>query len=125
MRSGMANPARRGRISDQIQRDLAELIRTEVKDPRVGMVTLTEVVLSPDQRHARIFFTVLGDEAEAKLAEEGLAHAARYLRARLAEAIKLRILPELQFVYDESVERGVRLSKLIDEAVGKTSKQKS
>lgn len=115
----MASPARRGRIADQIQRDLAELIRTEVKDPRVGLVTLTEVALSSDQRHARVFFTVLGDEAQAKLAEQGLRHAAGYLRARLAEVIKLRLIPELQFTYDESVARGARLSKLIDEAVGK------
>jgi ribosome-binding factor A len=118
----MANQARRGRIADQIQRDLAELIRTEVKDPRVGLVTLTEVELSSDQRHARVFFTALGDEAQARLAEQGLRHAAGYLRTRLAEAIKLRVLPDLQFVYDESVERGVRLSKLIDEAVGKTGR---
>lgn len=115
----MASPARRGRIADQIQRDLAELIRTEVKDPRVGLVTLTEVELSSDQRHARVYFTVLGDEAQAKLAEQGLRHAAGYVRARLAEAIKLRVIPELQFTYDESVARGARLSKLIDEAVGK------
>jgi ribosome-binding factor A len=117
----MANlSARRGRIADQIQRDLAELIRTEVKDPRVGLATLTGVELSPDQRHARIFFTVLGDSAQAA---EGLQHAAGFLRARLASQIHLRVVPELHFVHDESVERGARLSQLIDAAVA-TSKPK-
>jgi ribosome-binding factor A len=121
----MASSARRGRIADQIQRDLAELIRTEMKDPRVGMVTLTEVELSSDQHHARVYFTVLGDEAQAKLTEQGLQHAAGYLRARLAEAIKLRVIPDLHFTYDESVERGARLSRLIEEAVAKPAGRKT
>jgi ribosome-binding factor A len=106
--------ARLGRIADQIQRDLAEFIRTEVKDPRIGLVTLTGVELSTDHHHAKVFFTVLGDPAHAG---KGLQHAAGFLRARLASAIRLRVVPELHFVYDESVERGVRLSKLIDEAL--------
>ena len=115
----MANASPRlGRIADQIQRDVAELIRTEVKDPRVGLVTLTDVEITPDHRHAKVFFTVLGDSEQVQLASEGLDHAAGFLRARLASIMRLRVMPELHFVYDESVERGVRLSRLIDEAVG-------
>jgi len=109
---------RLGRIADQIQRDIAELLRTEVKDPRVGLVTLTDVEVSPDQRHAKVFFTVLGDRRQVELAIEGLGRAAGFLRARLASIINLRMVPELHFVYDESVERGARLSQLIDQAVG-------
>lgn len=111
------NSARSARIADQIQRSLAELLRTEVRDPRVGMITLTGVELSRDQSHAKVFFTVLGSPAQAGQAAEGLAHAAGFLRSELAHRLTTRKVPELHFEYDESVERGVRLSRLIDEAV--------
>ncbi|HEX4763403.1 MAG TPA: 30S ribosome-binding factor RbfA [Usitatibacter sp.] len=109
--------ARSARIADQIQRSLAELIRTEVRDPRVGMVTLTAVELSRDQSHAKVFFTVLGAQAAGADALEGLTRAAGFLRSQLAHELTTRKVPELHFAYDESVERGVRLSQLIDEAV--------
>jgi ribosome-binding factor A len=108
---------RRARIADQIQRELAELIRLEVRDPRVGMVTLTGVDLSRDQSHAKVYFTVLGASSDAEQAQEGLQHAAGFLRSSLAHRLTTRSVPELAFAYDESVERGVRLSRLIDEAV--------
>jgi ribosome-binding factor A len=109
--------ARSARIADQIQRSLADLIRTEVRDPRVGMVTLTGVELSRDQSHAKVFFTVLGPPAAGGDALEGLQRAAGFLRSQLAHELTTRKVPELHFAYDESVERGVRLSRLIDEAV--------
>ena len=109
---------RRARIADQIQRELAEIIRTELRDPRVGsMVTLTGVEMSRDQSHAKVFFTVLGAESAAKDAAEGLQRAAGFLRSELAHRLSTRSVPELHFHFDESVERGVRLSRLIDEAV--------
>ena len=111
------DPSRLGRIADQIQRDLADLIRNELKDPRVGMITLTGVEVSSDYRHAKIFFTTLGGPEVVSQTQHGLQHASGFLRSRLAGGLKLRIVPELHFVHDESVERGVRLSKLIDEAV--------
>jgi ribosome-binding factor A len=111
------NSARSARIADQIQRSLAELLRLEVRDPRVGMITLTGVELSRDQSHAKVFFTVLGSPAQAEQAGEGLAHAAGFLRSELAHRLTTRKVPELHFEYDESVERGMRLSKLIDDAV--------
>ena len=109
--------ARGARIADQIQRSLAELLRTEVRDPRVGMITLTGVELSRDQSHAKVFFTVLGSPAQAGQAAEGPRHAAGFLRSELAHRLTTRKVPELHFEYDESVERGVRLSRLIDDAV--------
>lgn len=109
--------ARSARIADQIQRSLAEIVRTEVRDPGVGMVTLTGVELSRDQSHAKIFFTTLGSEAEIEAALGGLQRAAGFLRSELAHCLTTRKVPELHFAYDESVERGMRLSKLIDEAV--------
>ena len=109
--------ARRARIADQIQRELAELIRLEVRDPRVRMVTLTAVELSRDQSHARIFFTALGSDSDVRDALEGLEHAAGFLRSSLAHRLSTRTVPELRFTFDESVERGMRLTRLIDEAV--------
>jgi ribosome-binding factor A len=109
---------RRARIAEQIQRELAELIRLEVRDPRVGsMVTLTGVEVSGDQSHAKVFFTVLGPESAARDAQEGLQRAAGFLRSGIAHRLSTRSVPELHFTFDESVERGVRLSRLIDEAV--------
>jgi ribosome-binding factor A len=115
------NPSRLGRIADQIQKDLAELIRTELKDPRVGMVTLTGVEISNDHHHARVFFTTLGGPESVARAAAGLEHASGFLRSHLAKGLKLRLVPELHFLYDESVERGIRLSKLIDDAVASQS----
>src|SRR5690348_15648104 len=110
--------SRQARIADQIQRELAELVRTEIRDPRVGsLVTLTGVELSRDQSHAKVFFTVLGAETAAQEAGEGLQRAAGFLRSQLAHRLTTRKVPELHFEFDESVERGVRLSRLIDEAV--------
>ena len=109
--------ARGARIADQIQRSLAELIRLEVRDPRVGLVTLTGVELSRDQSHAKVYFTVLGTGIEVEAAGRGLQNAAGFLRSALAHELTIRKVPELHFEFDESVERGVRLSRLIDEAV--------
>jgi ribosome-binding factor A len=111
------DPSRLGRIADQIQRDLAGLIRSELKDPRVGMITLTGVEVSNDHRHAKIFFTTLGGAEVVSQTQQGLQHASGFLRSQLAGGLSLRVVPELHFVHDESVERGVRLSRLIDEAV--------
>ena len=109
--------ARLARIADQIQRELSELVREELRDPRVKLVTLTGVELSRDQSHAKVFFTVLGSAEEIEACGEGLARAGGFLRAGLAHRLSTRTVPELHFAYDDSIERGVRLSRLIDEAV--------
>lgn len=108
------------RVADQIQRDLADLIRLEVKDPRVGMVTLTGVEVTSDYAHAKVYFTLLGDADRVSEATAGLSRAAGFLRHELGHRIKLRVVPELHFIHDESVERGARLSQLIDEAINST-----
>ena len=105
------------RIADQIQRELSEIIRTEIKDPRVGLVTITGVEVTRDNEHAKVFFNVLGEPAQQEAASRALSHAAGFLRSELAHRLKLRTVPQLRFDYDVSVERGVRLSKLIDDAV--------
>jgi len=107
------------RIAEQIQRELADVIRLELKDPRVtGLITITDVEVSADQSHAKVFFTLLGDD-EKRIEETrvGLTRAAGFLRTQLAQRLKLRTVPQLEFKYDASVERGVKLSRLIDEAV--------
>jgi ribosome-binding factor A len=121
----MANPQRLRRVADQIQRELSELLRSELKDPRVGMVTLTGVEVSPDFAHAKIFFTLLGEADSLSQTQEGLKHAAGFLRSRLGARLRLRVVPELHFHHDPSVERGVRLSQLIDAAVagGKSTRE--
>jgi ribosome-binding factor A len=106
------------RVAEQVQRELADLIRLEVKDPRVGMITLTGVEVAADYSHAKVFFTLLGDPDQIQAATEGLNHAAGFLRRELGRRIKLRMIPQLHFNFDESVERGMRLSRLIDAAVG-------
>lgn len=110
-------PGRGQRVADQIQRDLSEIIALELKDPRVGMITLTEVQLTPDYAHAKVFFTTLVDDpAGIKNTLTGLTKASAYLRIQLGKRVTIHTLPELHFVYDVSTSRGAALSKLIDEA---------
>jgi ribosome-binding factor A len=105
------------RIADQVQRELADIIRLELKDPRVGMITITDVDVSPDNKNARVYFTVLGDQSRIDDATTGLQRAAGFLRTCLAQRMKLRAIPQLRFSHDASVERGMRISSLIDAAV--------
>jgi ribosome-binding factor A len=104
------------KLGDLIQRELSDLVQRELRDPRVGMITITSVDVSPDLSHAKVFFTVLQKE-HLEDASAGLRRAAGFLRSQLAKRIKLYTTPELRFVYDESVERGDRLSRLIDSAL--------
>lgn len=112
--------SRTQRVADQIQRELADLLRTEVKDPRVGMITITDVEVTRDYSHAKIFYTTLNVKEDNAVIEEGLKHASGFLRGQLSNRMRLRIIPQLHFIYDESVERGLHLSRLIDKAIGKT-----
>ncbi len=108
---------RSDRVADQMQRELAELVRLEVKDPRVGMVTLSGVEVSRDLAHAKVFFTQLGGEEKGREAQTGLNHAAGYLRRALGHRLRLRSVPTLRFIYDDTPERGARISALIDSAI--------
>ncbi|TIC83154.1 30S ribosome-binding factor RbfA [Crenobacter intestini] len=109
--------SRADRMADQIQRDLAELIRAGLKDPRVGFVTITSVEVTRDYSHAKIYYTVMQEDKRA-LTQEILDHSAGYLRSELARGLKVFTVPQLHFVYDESIERGVHMSRLIDEVSG-------
>lgn len=115
--------SRAARVGEQLQRELAELLRLEVKDPRVGFVTLTGVEVSADYAHAKVYFTTLAGTAESAEIEAGLKRAAGFLRHELGRRVRLHKIPELHFVFDASVERGARLSKLIDDAVDEDRKR--
>ena len=104
------------KVADLIQRELSDLLRREVRDPRVGMVTLTAVDVSPDLSHAKVFFTILEKEKQGETTR-ALQRAAGFLRSQLAHRMKMYTTPELRFAYDESVERGDHLSRLIDSVV--------
>ena len=113
----MANPQRLRRVADQIQRELSDILRSELKDPRVGMITLTGVEVSPDFAHAKVFFTSLAEAAQRDEVRAGLKRAGGFLRTMLGARLKIHNTPELHFVYDESVESGIRLTHLIEDAV--------
>lgn len=112
--------SRTQRIAEQLQRELAQLIQQEVKDPRLGMVTVNGAKISKDLSYADVYITVLGvDESEEqiKTSIKILNNAAGFLRGRLSRQIKLRVMPQLRFHYDASVARGNQLSALINQAV--------
>lgn len=107
------------RVSDAVQQELAVLIRSEVRDPRVGMVNITDVSVSRDLAYGKIFVSFVDDRDQQQIDEAlaALNGAAGYLRKLLAGSIKLRVTPQLTFIYDESGRRGQHLSALIDYAV--------
>ncbi|MCL7451649.1 MAG: 30S ribosome-binding factor RbfA [Anaerolineae bacterium] len=106
---------RQRRVAEQIHRDLSLLLMREVRDPRLGDVTITEVRVTPDLLIARIFFTVLGNDAERKEAQAGLDSAAGFLRSQLAAQLRLRTVPELIFELDRSAEYGQRIEELLSQ----------
>ena len=120
-RSPQRGFARTDRVAEQIRRDLSELIRSEIRDPRVQQVSLTAVEVTPDYAHAKVFYTALVGEGEREALAKGLKRASGFLRHELSRQLLLRTVPELHFEYDTSVERGISLSSLIDSAVSRTA----
>ncbi|WP_353192041.1 30S ribosome-binding factor RbfA [Pandoraea pnomenusa] len=107
-------PGRNLRINDQIQRDLSELIQREVKDPRIGLVTLQSVEVTPDYAHAKVYYTTL--TGDPKATGEALNEAAGYLRNLLFKRLHIHTVPTLHFHFDQSIERAIEMSRLIDTA---------
>jgi ribosome-binding factor A len=102
------------RVNESIKEVLGSAV-PDLKDPRIGFVTVTGVETSPDLRHARVFVSVLGSERKRERSLQGLAAAHGMLQSRLARELRMKRTPQLTFEYDPTVERGVRMSKLIDE----------
>ncbi len=117
----MTESPRKKRVSDLILHQLAELLKREIYDPRLTDISLTAVRLSSDFKQARVFYTVL-EQKDRGGVQAALKKAGGYLRHLLADATDLRYVPQLQFVYDESVERGAKISSLIDKALDEDRK---
>ncbi|PAU66206.1 ribosome-binding factor A [Pseudomonas sp. PIC25] len=116
--------SRTQRIGDQMQRELALLVQREIKDPRLGLVTITAVDVSRDLSHAKVFITVMGKDSPEQIAQnlEILSEASGFLRMQLGKAMKVRSIPQLHFHYDASIRRGAELSALIERAVAEDRK---
>ena len=121
MRKKSSTPNRSFQVADQIQRDLAELIARELKDPRVGMVTIQGVEVTPDYAHAKVFFSLLvGNPGETA---EGLNQAAGFLRAGLFKRLHIHTVPTLHFIFDQTSERAADMNALIARAVSSRAKE--
>ncbi|AFV03096.1 MAG: 30S ribosome-binding factor RbfA [Dehalobacter sp. 4CP] len=107
------------RLAESIKAEVAQMIREDIKDPRLGFVTVTDVEVADDLRHAKIFVSVLGTEEEMKSSLDVLNKASGYLRSELGKIISLRYFPEITFKYDQSIEHGAHISKLLREVGAK------
>lgn len=113
--------SRKVRVGEQIRRELSHLISRELKDPRVGMVTISDVEVSGDFAHAKVFYTILGQESASDDTQKGLERAAGFMRRQLGRELTIRRTPELHFVYDSTQEDAMRLDVLIQAARSRDS----
>ena len=110
------NSIKNTRINMEVQRELSQIIRSEIKDPRIHPLTsVVAVEVTPDLKYCKAYISVLGDEEAGKATIEGLRSAASFVRRELAHRVNLRNTPEIKFILDQSIEYGVYMSKLIDE----------
>ncbi len=110
------NSIKNTRINMEVQRELSEIIRLEIKDPRIHpMTTVVSTQVTPDLKYCKAFISILGDEEAGKATIEGLKSAEGYIRRELARRVNLRNTPEIKFILDQSIEYGVNMSRLIDE----------
>ena len=110
------NSIKKTRINMEVQRELSQIIRSEIKDPRIHPLTsVVAVEVTPDLKYCKAYISVLGDEEAGKATIEGLRSAASFVRRELAHRVNLRNTPEIKFILDQSIEYGVNMSKLIDE----------
>ncbi len=109
----MAQGSRPDRVGDQLRQELAELIARELHDPGIGFLTLTQVKVTPDLQQARVYYTTLGDQAQRKETGRALGRATPFLRRQVGQRLRLKHVPELEFFYDESIERQDRIERII------------
>ncbi len=103
------------RVGEQIHKEVSALLQKGLKDPRIGFITVTGVEMTPDLHLARIFFTIIGDEAARRETEAGLRRAVPYLRREIGRSLRMRYIPDLLFQYDSSIEYGNRIESLLRE----------
>ena len=109
----MAQGSRPARVADQIRKELSELVARQVHDPGIGFLTITHVKMTPDLQHARVYYTVIGDDKARKDAQRALGRATGFLRRQIGSRVRLRTVPELTFFYDESIERQDRIERIM------------
>ena len=109
--------SRSDRVAEAIRRELAQLIASELKDPRVGMISLTAVEVTPDYAHAKVFYTTLAEGEALQHIQEGLVRASGFLRREIGRRVRIHTTPALHFVHDETLARADHLSRLIDKAL--------
>ena len=103
------------RVAQQLKREISRLLLLEIMDPRIGFLTITQVKISSDLKIARIYYTTLGDEESKNKTQEGLEKASGYIRKCIAQRVKLKFVPEIEFYYDEELTRALKLEKILDE----------
>ena len=106
---------RQNKMRELLKQEVSDIIRREIKDPRLGFLTVTDAAITADMRHAKIFVTILGDEQQRKQSMDVLKHAQRFIRNEFGKRVRMKTLPDIQFFYDEAVDRGVRIFELLEE----------
>ncbi|MBI3998550.1 MAG: 30S ribosome-binding factor RbfA [Armatimonadetes bacterium] len=118
-----ANPSRAERLAEVIRAETSAIVQRDLKDPRIGFVSVTDVVVSPDLRRAKIYVSVLGDDDVKRRTMEGLIHATGHIRSELGGRLGIRFVPEILFRLDESIERGTRIVSILREVAEEQSRE--
>jgi len=111
----MTKTQRTQRVGDLIKREISDIIHRKLKDPRIGLLTVTDVSVTADLRYARVYFTVLGDETERHRAQIGLESARAFIQGEFGKRMRIKYTPELSFFYDESLQRGIHIDNILKE----------
>lgn len=119
----MATVQRIERLKDQLKVEISDILRKETKDPRIGFVSITDVEVSRDLRHVKVYVSILGDEEEKATTMAGLAQATGFIRTELGQRIRLRYTPEITFKLDRSLERGARVVELLNQVKAETGQK--
>lgn len=113
-------PHRQPRVAQAIQKEISQMVLRELKDPRLGFVTITQIEVTKDLRIARVFYSVMGNEPARQSSQRALEAAKGFIRKRLGERLRLRYTPELQFILDDSIEKHLRITKLLNDLKGES-----
>lgn len=105
---------RQEKVEELLKVEISEIIQREMKDPRLGFVTITDVKISPDLRHAQVYVSVLGEKAEQEASLKALQSASKFVRVELGKRVRMRVTPEVEFRIDEAIERGMKMFELLE-----------
>lgn len=119
----MAQGSRPNRVADQLRAEIADLVARELHDPGIGFLTITHVKVTPDLQNARVYYTTLGDAKARRETERALERATPFLRRHIGRRLRLKRVPELEFFFDEAVERGDRIEQILQDLNSERSRQ--